>query len=543
MTAETERARALFPAPGRPPALGDRVRRGAIPDYTRGMRTRLLLAAACLAVASTAAAQPPTLRADVESWVSSHQQPIVRELTDLLAIPNVAADRVNIGRNVEALRAMLARRGFRTENLATDGNPLVYGDLAVPGATRTVLFYAHYDGQPVDPKGWKQANPFVAVLRDGRLEDQGREVADLAARSTFPADWRLYARSSSDDKSPIVALCAALDALKAAGRAPTSNVHVILDGEEEAGSPSMLAAISRYRDKLNADLMLILDGPVHPSGRPTVSFGARGILSLELTVFGPKFGLHSGHYGNWVPNPAFELVRLLASMKDDQGRVLVQGFYDGLEPLTPEERAMLAAVPDDEAALKRLFGIAATEQPGLSLQDAVQRPSLNIRGLTSAFTGANARTIIPDRAVAAIDIRLVKETPAAPMLERLKAHLAKQGFFVVDADPDDAVRAAHPRIVKLEAEAGGTNAYRTSPLAPSSRTVVGALTRTFGVAPVQIRTMGGTVPIAPFIDAMGFPAIGVPIVNFDNNQHGENENLRLGTFFTGITTLAALLTM
>jgi acetylornithine deacetylase/succinyl-diaminopimelate desuccinylase-like protein len=507
------------------------------------MRTLLIVAATALATVALPGAQTPDLRADVEAWVASHQRPIVGELADLLAIPNVAADRPNIARNVEALRAMLGRRGFTTEALETAGNPLVYGELKAPGASRTVLFYAHYDGQPVDAKGWKQASPFTPILRDGRLEEGARELPDLAARTVFDPSWRLYARSASDDKAPIVALCAALDALRAAGRTSTSNIHVLLDGEEEAGSPSMLAAIARYRAKLAADVMIILDGPVHPSGRPTLTFGARGILSIELTVFGPTFGLHSGHYGNWVPNPAFELVRLLAGMKDDRGRVLVPGFYDGLEPLAPEERAMLAAVPDDEAALKKLFGIAETEQPGLSLQEAVQRPSLNIRGLSSAFVGADSRTIIPDRAVAAIDIRLVKETPAARMLERLRAHIARQGFFLVDQDPDEATRAAHPRIVKLEAESGGTNAYRTSPLAPASRTIVAAITKTFGGGPVQIRTSGGTVPIAPFIDAMAFPAIGVPIVNFDNNQHGENENLRLGTFFTGITTLAAVLTM
>ena len=287
---------------------------------------------------------------------------------------------------------------------------------------------------------------------------------------------------------------------------------------------------------------MILDGPVHPSGRPTVTFGARGILTFELTVFGPKFALHSGHYGNWVPNPAFDLVRLLASMKDDRGHVLVPGFYDGLEPLAPEEKAMLAAVPDDEGALKKLFGIEEVEQPGLSLQEAVQRPSLNIRGFSSAFVGANARTIIPAQATAAIDIRLVKETPSAAMLERLKAHIARQGFYLVDRDPDDATRAAHPRIVKLTVEGGETNAYRTSPLAPASRQIVAAIARMFGQPPVQIRTMGGTVPIAPFIEAMGVPAIGVPIVNFDNNQHAENENLRMGTFFNGITTIAAVLT-
>lgn len=507
------------------------------------MRTRLtLVLAAVLSAVALPQAQPPTLRAGVDAWVASHQQALVGELSDLVSIPNIAADKPNIARNVDALRAMLTRHGFRAETLPTAGNPLVYGAMTVPGAKGTLLFYAHYDGQPVDAKNWKQPSPFTPILRDGRLEAGGRELPDLGGRVRFEPNWRLYARSASDDKSPIVALCAALDALKATGRTPASNVHVVLDGEEEAGSPSLLAAISRYRTKLAADAMVILDGPAHPSGRPTLTFGARGILSLELTVFGPKFALHSGHYGNWVPNPAFELVRLLASMKDDRGHVLVPGFYDGLEPLSPEERALLAAVPDDEAALEKLFGIAQTEQPGLSLQEAVQRPSLNIRGLSSAFVGESARTIIPAEATSAIDIRLVKETPASAMLDRLKAHIARQGFFLVDHDPDDATRAAHPRIVKLSVEGGGTDAYRTSPLAPASRRIVAAVTRVFGGPPVQIRTMGGTVPIAPFIEAMGFPAIGVPIVNFDNNQHGENENLRLGTFFTGITTLAAVLT-
>jgi acetylornithine deacetylase/succinyl-diaminopimelate desuccinylase-like protein len=506
------------------------------------VRATTLLAPILLAASLAPAGQTPGLRADVGAWVGSHQREIVAELSELLSIPNVATDRPNIARNVEAIRTMLARRGFRTEALATAGNPLVYGELPVPGATRTVLYYIHYDGQPVDPKGWRQASPFTPILRDGRLEDGGREIPDLLTRPRYEPDWRLYARSASDDKSPIVAFCAALDALKATGRTPTSNVHVVLDGEEEAGSPSMVPAIATWRDRFKADLMIILDGPVHPSGRPTLVFGARGLLAFELTVFGPKFGLHSGHYGNWVPNPAFELARLLASMKDDRGRVQVAGFYDGLQPLAPEERAMLDGVPDDAAALKKLFGIAGTEEPGLSLQDAIQRPSLNIRGLSSAFVGANARTIIPDRAVADIDVRLVKETPASSMLEKIRAHIARQGFFVVDRDPDDATRAAHARIARLDVEPG-TNAYRTSPLAPESRRLVAALTRVFGGPPVQIRTSGGTVPIAPFIDAMGFPAISVPIVNFDNNQHGENENLRLGNLFDGITTLAAVLTM
>lgn len=504
--------------------------------------TPLLAALATLAL-GLPAASAQNLRPQVERYVAAHQQAIVGELADLLAIPNVAADRANIRRNAEHLRALLARRGFAAELLETAGNPLVYGELRVPGAARTLLLYAHYDGQPVNPPGWKQGSPFTPVLRSGRLEEGARDLGDPRAAAHFEPDWRLYARSASDDKSPIVALAAALDALKSLGLGPTSTVKVILDGEEEAGSPSLVPAIARYRDRLAADVMLILDGPVHPSGRPTLVYGARGNLAIQLTVYGPKFPLHSGHYGNWVPNPAMRLAQLLATFKDDRGRVLVEGFYDGIDPPSAEERALLDAVPDDPAALRALFGIAEPGDPARSLQDALQLPSFNVRGLSSAFVGAEARTIIPDRAVAEIDVRLVKETPASAMFEKIAAHVRRLGWHVVSEEPDDETRAQYPRIVKLVKRGEGTSAYRTSPLLPVSKKLAASLERTFGQPPVQIRTSGGTVPIAPFIDALGFPAISVPTVNFDNNQHGENENLRIGHFFRGIVTLAAVLRM
>jgi acetylornithine deacetylase/succinyl-diaminopimelate desuccinylase-like protein len=484
-----------------------------------------------------------SVRQPIERYVAAHQQAIVGELVSLLSIPNVAADRQNIRKNATLLRQTLARRGFDARLLETDGNPLVYGERRVAGATRTLLFYAHYDGQPVNPPDWKQPTPFTPILRDARLEDGGREIPGLATLTTFKPDWRIYARSASDDKAPIIALCAALDALAAEHLAPTSNLRVVLDGEEEAGSPSLVPAIARYREQLTADAMLILDGPLHPSEKPTLVFGARGIVALELTVFGPKTALHSGHYGNWVPNPAMRLAQMLATFKDEAGHVKVDGFYDGLTPLSPEEQSMLDAVPDQPAQLQRLFGIAAPEDPQLSLQASLQRPSFNVRGLSSAFVGPGARTVVPDRATAAIDIRLVKETPAADMIAKVRAHLTKQGYHIVTADPDDETRAKYGRIVKLTVGAGGTNAYRTSPTLPVSKTVADALTRTFAEPPVRIRTSGGTVPIAPFIDALGFPAISVPIVNFDNNQHGENENLRLGHLSRGIVILAALLRM
>jgi acetylornithine deacetylase/succinyl-diaminopimelate desuccinylase-like protein len=429
------------------------------------------------AAASMTLAAAPDVRATIDRWVEGNQKALVSSLAELLAIPNVAADRENIRRNAVWLRDYLARRGFSAE-----------------------------------------------------------------LRATFGPDMRIYARSASDDKSPILALCAALDALKANGIPPTSNVKVVLDGEEEAGSPSLVPAISKYRGRLAADVMYILDGPVHPSERPTVVYGARGNVTVELTVYGPKFALHSGHYGNWVANPAMRLAQLLATMKADDGRVTVEGFYDGITPVSAEEKAMLDAVPDDPASLMKLFGIAAPEREGLSLQEALQLPTLNVRGLSSAFVGAEARTIIPDRAIAAIDIRLVKETPADRMMSLVRRHIARQGWHIVETEPDDATRAKHPKIVRMAAR-GGTNAYRTSPLTPICKQTVSALASVFGAPPVQIRTSGGTVPITPFIEALGFPAMSLPTVNFDNNQHGENENLRLGHFFRGVTTIGAVLTM
>ena len=497
----------------------------------------------CSALGSTVQAAPPAgLKQKVDAWVAANQRAIVTELVDLLAIPNVAADRENIRKNATRLKEMLARRGLAAEILETTGNPLVWGEMKVPGATRTFLLYAHYDGQPVNPTDWRQPSPFTPILRAGRMEDGAADVPDLAARATFAADQRIYARSASDDKSPIVAIVAALDALKANGLQPSSNIRVILDGEEEANSPSLVPAIAKYRDKLTADAIFILDGPLHPSERPTIVFGARGVLTLQLTTFGPKVPLHSGHYGNWVPNPAMRLAQLLATMKSDDGRVLVKGFNDGLPALTAEEQAILDGVPDDPAALQALYGIAGPERPGLKLQESLQYPSLNVRGLSSAFVGGEARTIIPATATAEIDVRLVKETTAARINELVLAHIRAQGWHVVTTDPDDATRAKYQKIVKVE-RGPGSEGFRTSPLLPISKQVVSSLQDVFGAPPVQIRTSGGTVPIAPFIEALGFPAIALPTVNFDNNQHGENENLRLGHFFRAVTTMAALLTM
>jgi acetylornithine deacetylase/succinyl-diaminopimelate desuccinylase-like protein len=480
------------------------------------------------------------LRQSVEAFVQANQRHIVANLLAALEYPAVAADRVNIRRKADYLEAELARRGFLSEILETNGNPLIFGQLSTSNADRILLLYCHYDGQPVDPSKWRQPDPFKPLMRDSKLGETAQTI-EFETQTAFDDDWRVYARSASDDTAPIIGLLTALDALKASGITPTSTIKVIFDGEEEAGSPNLVPAIARYRNRLSADLLLIFDGPLHQSDIPTVTFGARGIMTIDLTVFGPKVPLHSGHYGNWAPNPAMQLAQLLASMQDADGRVVVDGFYDGID-IAPDERRALDDVPDDLDGLKRTLGFSRADKVGGTLQEAIQYPSLNVRGMRSAWIGDEARTIIPDRATAAIDVRLVKETLADDIYAKLLRHIEEQGFHVVAEDPDDATRESQGRIVKI-VRTGATNAYRTDLDDPLARQVVSAIRSAWDGPVVQKRTSGGTVPIAPFIEALGFPALGVPTVNFDNNQHSPNENVRLGHFFDSIVTFAAIFTM
>jgi acetylornithine deacetylase/succinyl-diaminopimelate desuccinylase-like protein len=303
-------------------------------------------------------------------------RPGMYELAELLAIPNVAADTANIRRNAEWLQSAFEARGFEARILPTDGNPLVWAERRFEGNDRTVLFYAHFDGQPVEAARWDQPDPFEPVLKAPTAEDEFEIIPMERLDGEIDPDWRIFARSASDDKSPIVMLLRAIDALDAEGVAPTSDLRVILDGEEEAGSPHLAAAVRRYRDLLEADAMLIIDGPRHPSDAPTMRFGARGIMALTLVTYGPRRPQHSGHFGNWAPNPARRLAHLLASMTDDWGRVTIPGFYDGIE-IPDAVRPLLDAVPDDEAGLMRDLAIGAPDSVGTSLQEALQYPALD----------------------------------------------------------------------------------------------------------------------------------------------------------------------
>ncbi|UCF20295.1 MAG: M20/M25/M40 family metallo-hydrolase [Gemmatimonadota bacterium] len=496
----------------------------------------LWLGGLAIACPSQTAAQSQEVIA-VRDYRSTHEREIVVELIDFLRLPNVTANLGDIRRNAAALVEMMERRGIETRLLETGGPPYVYGELGVLGAERTILFYAHYDGQPVDSSRWQGHMPFDPVLRDGALES-GAKIVDLPASGEFDPDFRLYARSASDDKSPILAVMAALDALRAAGLRPGANLKFIFEGDEEAGSPNLGRVVREHGDLLTADLVLAADGPSDPSGLPTLYFGARGIVSLQVTVYGPLRPLHSGHYGNWAPNPAMRLAQLLATLKDPaSGRVLVEGFYDDVIPLSEFERAAIEAAPNDDREQMFALAIAEPEAEGSRLM-LINQPSLNVRGLRSAWVGDEARTIVPDLAVADIDLRLVKDIDPKTQIDRVIAHIEKQGYHVVWNEPDTETRRGHARLAYVQT-ADGYPAFRTSMDLPISRALIEAVEHHTGRSTVKLPTLGGSVPLYQFTDVLGVPTVGIPIVNYDNNQHSPNENLRLGNLWSGIEVLAS----
>lgn len=506
---------------------------------------------ACFACA-TLGQKPPAKEAvattqvvqEVRRFRLNNEDRIVRELREFLAIPNIASDTENIQKNASHLVEMLEARGIETHLLPVSGRgPVVFGKLTTPEAKRTVIFYAHYDGQPVDPAAWTDGKPFEPVLRTGAIEAGGQRISfpeNGAKRfATYNDNWRIYARSSSDDKSPIVALLSAIDALRAQRIPVGVNLKVIFEGEEEAGSPNLPRTLELHKNLLGGDLLITADGPVHQSGRPLVFFGCRGDIGLDITVYGPVRALHSGHYGNWAPNPAMELARLLAAMKDTNGRVLIDGYYDDVAPLGDLERQALARMPDNDADLEHELGIAKPEGGAKKLVELLMEPSLNVRGLRSAYVAEHAQNVVPEKAEASLDARLVKGEDPQNKFDQIAGFIRKQGFFVTEREPTMDERREHPLVAKVIYE-GGYRASRTAMDLPASKALVQLVQDATAGDTVVAPALGGSVPMYIFED-LGLPWIGVPIVNYDNHQHSSDENLRLGHLWRGIEIYAAIL--
>jgi acetylornithine deacetylase/succinyl-diaminopimelate desuccinylase-like protein len=507
------------------------------------MNRRIVIAVALLLLCRPAFAQS---NAAAREYRRANEQRILREFVGLLSIPNVASDSEGIRRNAARLVEMMEARGLKPRLLeAPTANvpPAVYGEWPAPGAKSTVVFYAHYDGQPTDPRKWTGTLPWQPTLRTAPFERGGTILPMPAEGDTINPEWRLYARSASDDKAGVMAILTAFDALRAKNIRPTVNLKFFFEGEEEAGSPHLVEIMSRNRELLASDAWVVCDGPVHQSGRKQVVFGVRGDTNVEVTVYGPKRPLHSGHYGNWAPNPAMTLARLLASMKDERGRVTIKGWYDDVEPLGEAERRALSEAPAYDEELKKELGVNRPEGAGRSLLELINEPSLNVNGLSSAETGALSRNVIPTTAVAALDLRLVKGNDSRRQVSRLVEHIRARGFYVTERDPTDEERLSHPLLARVVVAPGGYNAERTPMDLPVARAVVEAVRTTSAEPVVLMPTLGGSLPLVLIRETLGAPTVTVPVANYDNNQHAENENLRLQNLWDGIETYAALMTM
>jgi len=509
------------------------------------MRSVLLVVLAAV-ITHTTFCQSPEI-GKVRNWRQRQEQAIIREFVSFLSIPDIASDSSNIRKNAAFIAQMMRERNIGNIELLTGRDnqfpPAVYGEVIVPGATRTIGFYAHYDGQPVNPAQWARGlEPFTPKLYDGSLLEQAKNIP-FPGDGAYQPEWRIYARGASDDKAGITAILNAYTAIAGSGLRLTNNIKFLFEGEEEAGSPHLGDIFETHTDLLHADCWIICDGPVHQTGRKQIVFGVRGDSHLDLTVYGPKRPLHSGHYGNWANNPALLLVKLLASMKDDSGRVAIKGFYDDVQPLTAIERKALSEVPSVDEQMKAELGIATTEMKGLSLSEAINLPSLNINGIQSGNVGSQASNQIPTYATAVLDLRLVLGNDWRRQQQKVIDHIRSQGFTVIDHDPTDDERRKYPLLIKVVTPEGSYNAQRTRMDLPIIEKIRSAVQSTTTDPLVLQPTMGGSLPLYLFQQYLRANTITIPIANHDNNQHAENENLRLQNLWTGIESMAAIMLM
>lgn len=458
-------------------------------------------------------------------------------LKELLSIRNDAFYPEDIEKNVKWCESNFSKRGFTTTRIPTETVPLLLAERKHRRAKKTVLIYLQIDGQPVDTTQWSQKNPYLPVLKE-KVDNDWKQIP-WESITSYKDDWRVFARSASDAKGPVAMFLSALDATNELKLEPNYNIKVIMDFEEELGSPHLPEAVLQNKELLTADMLIIFDGPRHITNKPTLTFGARGISTVQLTTYGPVVPQHSGHFGNFAPNPALRLSKLLASMKDDEGLVTIPGFYDGID-IGPETERILKAVPDDQEQIKERLQIATTDKVGNYYQEAIQYPSLNIRGMQSGWINEKVRTIVPAWARAEIDIRLVLESDPERLIQLVKKHIESEGYVVLDREPNKEERLKHEKIATFTYEVS-YQSFRTDFDSEVGLWLRSALNRAFEEEPIMIRMSGGSIPISPFVTTLGIPAVTVPTVNRDNNQHSPDENLRLGNYREGIKTMIAIL--
>jgi acetylornithine deacetylase/succinyl-diaminopimelate desuccinylase-like protein len=440
---------------------------------------------------------------DVFQYIDARRDDYLARLIDYVRRPSISAHGLGIAETADYIAAVLDGLGMGAQVLPTAGWPIVYGErLDAPGAP-TVLLYGHYDVQPPEPLEAWVSPPFEPTVRDGRL----------------------YGRGVGDNKGQHLAQILAVEALLACrGRLPC-NVKILLEGEEEVGSPQMPAFVAANRQRLACDLVITADGPVHESGRSCVMFGVRGVLSFELRARGASRDLHSGNFGGVAPNPLWTLVHLLATMKSPDGTITIDGFYDDVQPPSALERAALERLPVDLPAVMAGLGLQHLDAPAERPygERLALWPTLTINGLHGGYGGPGSKTVLPSEAVAKCDIRLVEAQSAAAIFAGLQAHVAR-----------------HAPEVELIWQ-GAMDPSKTPMDSPYALPLAAAITQAQGEPPLLLPAMGGSLPEYVWTKTLGVHAFVVPYANADEANHAPNENLELERFFGGIRTGAAML--
>ena len=423
-------------------------------------------------------------------------------LFELVRRPSVSGHAAEVNACAALLEEILLDAGIPARILATDGAPVVFGELT-GRSPFTVLFYGHYDVQPPEPLEAWDSPPFEPTIRGGRV----------------------YARGTGDNKGQLLAHVLAVRSFLETTGAPPVHVKFVLDGEEESGSPHLHDFVERNRELLAADLVYTADGGYHDSGLPLVCFGVRGIVTVELEARGAARDLHSGNRGNLVPNPAWRLIDLLRTMRAPDGRVTIEGFYDGVREPTAFELGLLARAPFDREEFAQSVGLPTTDiQDGTDYGRRLMfEPTFNIAGFSSGHTGEGLRTIIPSSAAVRLDARLVADQDPDRVLELLEAHARAHA-------PDVTVRSL-----------GSMRPSKTSPELPVARRIVDAVAAARGVEPVVVPCLGGSLPDYVWTHLLGAPSVVVPYANPDESNHAPNENLEVEAFFAGIKTSVLVL--
>jgi acetylornithine deacetylase/succinyl-diaminopimelate desuccinylase-like protein len=440
---------------------------------------------------------------EVFAHVDANRASFVERLADWVRVPSVSATGQGMPEAAGHARDLVAAAGLEATIEATAGWPLVLGHRAGPPGAPTVLVYGHYDVQPPDPLEDWASPPFEPEVRDGRL----------------------YGRGGADNKGQHLAQLLAVESLLATRGELPCTVKVLLDGEEEIGSPHLAGFGDARRELLAADLVIWSDGPVDPGGGWRLVFGVRGIASFELRARGANRSLHSGNWGGVVPNPLWTLVQLLATMRDPQGRITVDGFGDEVEPLGPMEREALGRLPVDVEAVKADLGLEELDAPverGFAERLAAW-PTLTINGLHGGYGGQGTQTVLPSRAVAKCDVRLVHAQRAGDVYDKLEAHVRR-----------------HAPGVELVRQ-GSMEPSRTPMGSPWTAPIRAGMATAQGTDPLLVPVLGGSLPLHVFTGVLGLPTFGIPLGNPDQANHAPNENLDLERFHTGIKTAAAVL--